>query len=249
MSVQKRMHIIVDHREHKLKELLDMRKDKITYESKQLDVADVVVSSDVAIERKEGFDFISSITDNRLFDQLERLKSVYPNPILILEGLNQEVFENTGLRKASIYGVLAKISYQMGIAIIPTLNIEDTVIAIERIAFREQIKNNSSVLSRKAPKEMTKKERRAYIIEGLIDIGPKKAQKLIEIFKTPYEVFRAIKNTKILYTKTGRPKGIEGPLNQIPGFGWKFVLKNKEILFGKKSIKSPQLDLLKSFNN
>ena len=95
MNQTEQIHIIIDHRENKLKALLDKKKDKITYESKQLDIADIVISSEVAIERKEGFDFVSSIMDNRLFEQLLRLKDTYTYPILILEGLNDKVFENT----------------------------------------------------------------------------------------------------------------------------------------------------------
>ena len=238
-SQKKLLNLIIDHRETKLKELFDKKKEFIEYESKQLDIADIVVSKDVAIERKEGFDFISSIIDNRLFEQLLRLKETYPNPILILEGLNDEVFENTGMRLSSIYGALSFISYKLAIAIIPTRNLEDTAIVIERIAYREQVKDDMPLLSRRAPKEMTVEDRRAFIIEGFVDIGPKKAKLLIKKFKTPFGVIKAIKNTEILYTKTGKPKGIEGPLKEINGIGWKFVKKNKEILFGKLE-KSPQ---------
>ncbi|MFW9827656.1 MAG: ERCC4 domain-containing protein [Candidatus Thorarchaeota archaeon] len=239
MTQNKILHIIIDNREQKLKTILDKKKDTITYESKQLDIADVVISNEVAIERKEGFDFISSIMDNRLFEQLLRLKDTYEYPILILEGLNDEVFDNTGMNVSSIYGALAFISYKMGISVIPTRNLEDTAIAIERIAYREQIKDSSPIFSRKAPKQMSKDERRSFIIEGLVDIGPKKAKALIEKFKTPYQVFKAIKRTEILYTKTGNPKGIRGPLDNLTGFGWKFVKKNQKLLFGKRK-KSPQ---------
>ena len=239
MSKNKLIHVIIDHRENKLKSILDKKKDTITYESQQLDIADIVISSDVAIERKEGFDFVSSIMDNRLFEQLLRLKDTYKYPILILEGLNDKVFENTGMKISSIYGALSYISYKLGISVIPTRNLEDTAIVIERIAYREQIKDNMPLLSRKAPKEMAKKERRSFIIEGLVDIGPKKAKTLIERYKTPYDVFKAIKHTEIIYTKTGNPKGVQGPLEEITGFGWKFVEKNQKILFGKKK-KSPQ---------
>lgn len=239
MKQIEQVHIIIDHRENKLKALLDKRKDKITYESKQLDIADIVISSEVAIERKEGFDFVSSIMDNRLFEQLIRLRDTYPYPILILEGLNDKVFENTGMKISSIYGALSYISYKLGISVIPTRNLEDTVIVIERIAYREQIKDSMPLLSRKAPKEMSKKDRRSFIIEGLVDIGPKKARALIDKYKNPYQVFKAIKNTEIIYTRTGNPKGIQGPLEELTGFGWKFVEKNKKLLFGKKK-KSPQ---------
>ena len=239
MSEDKTLHIIIDHRENKLKTILDKKKDKITYESTQLDIADVVISDEVAIERKEGFDFVSSIMDNRLFEQLLRLKDTYEYPILILEGLNDDVFENTGMKISSIYGALSYISYKLGISVIPTRNLEDTAIVIERIAYREQKKGDIPLLARKAPKELSKKERRSFIIEGLVDIGPKKAKALIDKYKTPYKVFKAIKRTEILYTKSGRVKGIEGPLEDLTGFGPKFVEKNQRILFGKKK-RSPQ---------
>lgn len=238
MTQNKLLHVIIDNREQKLKALLDKKKDIITYESKQLDIADIVISSEVAIERKEGFDFVSSIMDNRLFEQLLRLKDAYEYPVLILEGLKDEVFENTGMKISSIYGALSFISYKLGISVIPTRNLEDTAIVIERIAYREQVKDSMPIFARKAPKQMSKKDRRSFIIEGLVDIGAKKAKTLIEKFKTPYQVFKAIKRTEITYTRTGRIKGIKGPLENLTGFGPKFVEKNQKLLFSKK--KSPQ---------
>lgn len=239
MTQNKPLHVIIDNREQKLMALLDKKKDVITYESKQLDIGDVIITSEVAIERKEGFDFVASIMDNRLFEQLLRLKDTYQYPILLLEGLNNEVFENTGMKISSIYGALSFISYKLGISVIPTRNLEDTAIVVERIAYREQVKDAMPIFSRKAPKAMSKKERRSFIIEGLADIGSKKASTLIARFKTPYEVFKAIKHTEITYTRTGRVKGIIGPLENLTGFGPIFVEKNQKILFGKKR-KSPQ---------
>jgi len=230
---KKLLHIIVDNRERKLKALLDKKKDIITYDSEQLDIADIIISEEVAIERKEGFDFVSSIMDNRLFEQLIRLKDTYLMPILILEGLNDKVFKKVGMKISSIYGALAFISYKLGISVIPTRNLEETAITIERIAYREQVKNDMPLLSRKAPKGMTIEDRRIYIIEGLVNIGPKKAMLLIEKFRTPYNVVKAIKKTNITFTRTGNPKGIEGPLEGLTGFGWKFVQKNKEMLLSK----------------
>ncbi len=222
--------------------LLEEKHPNIKFETKQLDIADIVISEDIAIERKEGFDFVSSIMDNRLFEQCLRLKETYTTPILILEGLNDNVFENTGMKISSIYGALAYISYKLGISVIPTRNLEDTAIVIERIAYREQIKDGAFILSRKAPKSMSTEERRTFIVEGFVDIGPKKAKSLIDEYKTPYRVLKAIQQTEITFTRTGNPKGIKGPLSELSGFGWKFVEKNKEMLFGKR--KDPQKKLM-----
>ena len=125
------------------------------------------------------------------------------------------------------------ISYKLGISVIPTRHISDTAIAIERIAYREQVKDDSPIFSRRAPKGLSIEERRVYIIEGLLDTGPKKAQLLIENFKTPYHVLKAIRNTEVVFTKRGNSKGIQGPLEELSGFGWKFIQKNKSLLFGK----------------
>ncbi len=239
MSQSNALKIIIDNRERKLIKLIETKFPNIESEVQQLDIADIVISEDVAIERKEGFDFVSSIVDNRLFEQCLRLKETYTTPIIILEGLNDKVFENTGMKIASIYGALSKVAYKLGIAVIPTRNLDDTAIVIERIAYREQVKGGASVLSRRAPKSMSIEERRTFIVEGFVDIGPKKAKSLIEKYETPYHVFKAIKHTEVTYTRTGNPKGIEGPLKELSGFSWKFVEKNKEMLFGKKKEKGP----------
>lgn len=233
MNSDTKLHIIIDHRERKLFKNLDKKSDKIRCETRNLEVADIVISEDVAIERKTGSDFISSIIDGRLFEQLLLLIDTYPNPILILEGFDYLALEDTGMNLSSIYGALAYIAYKLGVAVIPTRNINDTIIVIERIAYREQVEDIKPVLSRRAPKGMSVEERRVFIVEGLLDTGPKKAKMLIEEFKTPYDVLYAIKNTNIIYTKTGTPKGIEGPISKLPGFGWKFIEKNKELLFNQ----------------
>jgi len=239
MKEKRILKAIIDDREKKLMKVFDNKKGDarvLEYETKRLSIADIVVSERVGIERKEGFDFIASISDNRLFEQLLRLKEAYPEgTILILEGLNDDVFENTGMKITSIYGALSFISYKLGISVIPTRNIEDTAIVIERIAFREQVKDDIPLLSRVAPKGMDINERRYFIVEGLVDIGPKKAKLLVDTYQTPYNVFRAIRSTKVTYTRTGNPKGIEGPLQELKGFGWKFIKKNKEILLGMRN--------------
>ena len=163
MSQTNTLKIIIDTRERKLMKLLEKEFPNIEFEVKQLDIADIVISEEVAIERKEGFDFVASIMDNRLFEQCLRLKETYSTPILVLEGLNDNVFENTGMKIASIYGALSYIAYKLGIIVIPTRNLNDTAIVIERIAYREQVKDGSAILSRRAPKSMSLEERRSFI--------------------------------------------------------------------------------------
>jgi Fanconi anemia group M protein len=247
MSKGEKLYVILDNREQKLIEIIEENHKSIEYKIQQLDVGDIIASKDAAIERKEGSDFVSSIMDNRLFEQLLRLKETYPKPILVLEGLNDDIFKRTGMNIKSIYGALAFIAYKLQIAVIPSRNIEDTAIIVERVAYREQIKDEMPVLSRSAPKNMDDFGRRCFILEGLLDVGPRKAEQLIEKFETPFRVFEAIKFTKIEYTRTGNPKGIKGPLDSLKGFGWKFLEKNKSLVLGddkniQENSNDPSLD-------
>ncbi|MHA1521948.1 MAG: ERCC4 domain-containing protein, partial [Promethearchaeota archaeon] len=50
-----------------------------------LEYGDYIISPRCAIERKRGDDFVSSIFDQRLFLQLQKLREAYLYPILILE--------------------------------------------------------------------------------------------------------------------------------------------------------------------
>ncbi|MHA1270810.1 MAG: ERCC4 domain-containing protein [Candidatus Helarchaeota archaeon] len=220
--------IIVDNREPlKIREL--MISEDIDIEVKRLDIGDYILSGDLAVERKTGYDFISAIIDNRLFEQLIRLKDTFNNPILILENING-IFENQGMRLSSIYGVMGYIASRLNIPIIPTRNENDTVILLKRLAFREQVKDDSPILARKAPKNMSLNDRCQYLIEGLFQTGPKRASLLLNKFNNPYNVFKTIIKTKLIYSKTGKIKGIEGPLKDIKGIGVKFVVENKKLL-------------------
>ncbi|TFG20871.1 MAG: hypothetical protein EU533_05835, partial [Promethearchaeota archaeon] len=64
MTTNKQLYIILDTRERKLMDIFDKKSETISYKVEQLDVADIIINDEVAIERKEGNDFISSIIDN-----------------------------------------------------------------------------------------------------------------------------------------------------------------------------------------
>ena len=49
-------------------------------------------------------------------------------------------------------------------------------------------------------------------------------------FKTPYKVLQAITESEITHTKSGKPKGISGRLEELKGFGHKFLKINKNLI-------------------
>ncbi|MBI2044157.1 hypothetical protein HYT24_02225 [Candidatus Pacearchaeota archaeon] len=182
--------IEVDYRERNSSVIIELASLGIDIDFKELKVADYLVS-DVAIERKTVFDFISSMKNKRLIRQLEELQQ-YPNKLLVVEGIDeQELYtdsdERIGMHPNAVRGFLLSILLKYKVPIIFTKDYRDTARFI-------------SVLSRKKAKEMplnvskrylNKKERMQFILEGFPGIGPKTARKLLKKFKNLRNIFNA----------------------------------------------------------
>lgn len=225
---QKTPRIVMDDREpEEIKQWLE--KEGVVVEKRRLDVGDFVISSDVVVERKSSTDLTTSIIDNRLFEQIIRLYDCASNPILILENFGS-IFEISTMNPASIFGALVYLAWRFSLPMLPSRDWRDTALILKRLAIRVQVKDEDPILARSIPKMMTLEERKAFILEGLVGVGPKTATKLIDQFNTPLNVFKAIQDSNVLYTKTGNPKGIEGPLEGIKGIGPKFLLENKKLV-------------------
>lgn len=232
------MKIMIDDREDKLIDILSKSAfNDLELQIERLDIGDIVLSDKIAIERKEGFDFVISLVDGRLEEQLIRLKRTYELPLLLIEGFDEFILENVKVKKSSIYGMLSKIALDLEIQIIPTASIEDTALLIKRMAIRlNKEKENIDFNPRIAPKRMNKREEQIFLIQGLLDIGISKAEFLLNTFRNPAEIFQAILNTEVIYTSTGNPKGISAIDEKFPsiaslkGFGPKFIDKNRSLL-------------------
>ncbi|MFX0207506.1 MAG: ERCC4 domain-containing protein [Candidatus Hodarchaeota archaeon] len=225
------LQIIVDHREP---EKLKRRLIKLGMEVKeqQLEIADYIISDQVACERKTGTDLITSIMDNRLFEQIDRLIETYQQPLLLLEDL-PSAFERTEWkkRKKHVYGALTYIFLRRQVPIIPTSQLSETAIALNRIASWVQEDHDDPIIARKSPKARSLSDNQLFFLQGLHNTGQKKAKILLNAFDgAPINVINAIINSKVIYTKTGNPKGIEGAFEQLEGFGPKYLLKNQELL-------------------
>ena len=228
---QKTPRIVMDDREpEEIKNWLE--NEGVAVDKQRLEVGDYVISSDVVVERKSSTDLTTSIIDNRLFEQVIRLYDCASSPILILENFNS-IFEITTMNPASIFGALVYLAWRFSLPMLPARDWRDTALILKRLAIRVQVKDEDPVLARSIPKAMTLEERKAFILEGLVGVGPKTAMKLIDQFQTPLNVFKAIQDSTVLYTKTGNPKGIEGPLEGIKGIGPKFLLENKKLVDGE----------------
>ncbi len=172
---QEKRKIIADYREKNSLVISELIKLGINTEIKNLKVADYLVKN-IAIERKTSSDFINSMINKRLFQQLEELKQ-YKNHFLIIEGnLEKTKFQN----KNALKGFLLSILLNFKVPIIFSKDEKETALYL-------------SILSRKKKKEVSiraskkfrnKKEQLQYILEGFPGIGPKTAKKLLNNYKT-----------------------------------------------------------------
>ncbi len=188
-SVKEKPKILVDYREKNSLVPANLIKLNLEIEFKELKVADYIVNN-IAIERKTVLDFLSSMKNRRLLNQLEELQQ-YENKLLIIEGLEQQELYNDenlgGIHPNSIRGFLLSITLKHKIPIIFSKNEKDTAMFISVLA-RKKEKEVSLNIKKKT---LSKKERLQFILESFPGIGPKAARKLLQEFKTIKEIINA----------------------------------------------------------
>ncbi len=162
--------------------------------------ADYIISDRIAIERKTVEDFVDSIVDKRLFDQLIELKKNYQKPILIVEGdgLYRRLSPN------AIRGALATVVVDFDIPIIFTKSPEETAEFIVSLARREQLAKGREVYPHYGKTKMTLKEQMEYVVSSISDIGPVIAKNLLEHFQTIENIAKADLNDLMKVPKVGR---------------------------------------------
>jgi Fanconi anemia group M protein len=181
--------VIIDERERSsgVVEELEVLKASIKYAT--LNVGDYVVSENVAIERKTTRDFSSSIMDGRLFNQAKSLKESYPQPLIIIEG--EDVYGDSNLHPNAVTGALISLAVDFYIPVLFSDSQKNTAQIILKIAEREQIKNRKAVRIREHKKPMDIKELQIYLLSGLPYIERTLAERLLNKFNNPINVFNA----------------------------------------------------------
>jgi len=180
---------------------------------KSITPADYVLSENCAVERKTLKDFLRSIYDGRLFEQVERLAKAYEKPILIVEGYMLQGLEDVENPKI-FWGALARVLAEWGVSVIFTPDERGTALFLYSLAEKLQKESERRVLAKRKPRVYTLREKQLLILQGLPNIGPERAAKLLERFGTLRRVFQAS----------------ERELLSVEGFGKKIVRQIREIL-------------------
>ncbi len=192
--------IYVDSREMKSEVVKRLYEMGVAVRVQNLDAGDYVLSERVAVERKTAEDFVNSVINRTLFDQLIRLKKFYLKPVLIIEG--NGIYGR--LSPNAVRGVLATIAVDFGIPIIQTANAEETAEMLVTIARREQEGKERAVIPHVGKTKMTLKEQQEYVVSAISDIGPVLARNLLEHFQTIERIATASEEELMKVPKIGR---------------------------------------------
>lgn len=143
-----------------------------------LKIGDYLLGNTI-IERKTVNDFISSMLNKRLIQQLKQMQK-YKQQILIIEGdtKNFEDFKTPNAIRGFILSILT--NYQ--IPIIFTQDYEDTANYLIILAKQQLKPKTEHSFHHRIPKTIP--EQKQYILEAFPNIGPVTAKKLLKKFKT-----------------------------------------------------------------
>ena len=201
--------IIIDYREKNSSVVKNLLKKNLRIKFENLPVGDFVIGP-VVIELKTIPDFVASIIDNRLIDQLSRLIKE-EKPILLIQG-EEDLYSVRKVKESSINGMLSSIAIDYGIPILWTKNPTETASLLEAIVNR--FKNRPTNYNLHPRKPIKTKELQEYVVSSLPGIGSMLAKRLLKRFKTIKGILEAdIKE-----------------LQEIEGIGKLKAVKIKEVL-------------------
>ena len=153
-----------------------------------LSVADYVLSDRVAIELKTVEDFVNSIIDGRLLQQLRDLRQ-YSAPLLIIQG-TEDIYSVRNIHPNAIRGMFGAITTGYRIPILWTKNARDTAALIAVLLKREQEEDRATPYEAKPQSD---RELQEHIVASLPGIGITLARPLLEHFGSVAAVFAAAK--------------------------------------------------------
>jgi len=179
--------IIVDTREKQSLISANLINKNANIKSEHLQIGDYLIE-DTIIERKTFSDFVGSMINKRLLEQLREIKK-YPKHFLILEGFYYN-YDEFNVHENAIRGMLLSIATDFQVPIIYTQDEEDTANFLILLAKKyERPKQEISIRPSKTHK--TSEEQKQFILEGFPGIGPVAAQHLLEQFPTLQTIFNA----------------------------------------------------------
>ena len=180
--------IVVDSRELSSTVPRELLEFGIVSKPKMLDIGDYLVSDRVCVERKTAEDFVGSMIDGRLMDQMKNLNT-YARPCLIIEG--EGLYSKRGVHPNAIRGALASIVLDFKVPTIFTRDERDTAAIIAAMIKREFLDERREIQIRSDKRLSTPSEQQESIVAGLPNVNIVLARRLLSEFGTVQKIFNA----------------------------------------------------------
>lgn len=176
----------------------------VTVEQRELSSGDFLIGNGTAIERKAATDFVISVMEGRLFEQLARCSIEHERTVVLIEG---DIYQTrSAISPEALDGALSYISLLSGASLMFSPSVARTPFIIHRMALHIQHGLGYSIPMRTAkPKPAVAAQ---YLLEGLPTVGPKAAQLLLDHFGSPRRVFSASR-ADLLGVKGIGPKTVD----------------------------------------
>jgi Fanconi anemia group M protein len=156
----------------------------IHIKTENLEKGDYVLSDQCAVERKTVSDFVYTLTRRYLFEQLFRLKDMYPKALVLLEGYLPVIYKFSHIQPAAVWGAMFNLA-KNGIAIVNTASQKETIEFLHVAARQEQIVEKRTPTVHAFKKIDTTAEAQVYFIASLPNVGREKATAILRFYQTP----------------------------------------------------------------
>lgn len=207
--------IIVDSREANTaaKIVKGLREHGVNVKIEALEKGDYILSDECAVERKTVQDFVYTLTRRYLFEQLFKLKEVYPKALILLEGYLPIIYKFSRIQPASVWGAMFNLA-KNGIAMINTTSYKETIDFLYIAARQEQIVEKRVPIVHPIKKVETVSDAQIFFLASLPNVGREKALAILKSYQTPLNALINVDN----WSKT------------VYGLGPKISSKVKEVL-------------------
>ena len=199
------LRIIADYREFQSGIPTMFLNRKVETKLENLSAGDYLVNDQILVERKTAEDFVQSIISNRLFYQCEKMKWNSYNHLLIIEGNPYTTKHN--ISREAIKGALLSISSAWQIPVIFSKDKNETFDLL--ISTGNQMLNSKIPNIRRGYKPKKPKNQQLYLLQGLPEIGPALAYRLLLHFGSLKKIMRATEKQLLKVDGIGKTKALK----------------------------------------
>jgi len=185
------LRIYVDYREKNSSVHEFLRRNGVKVFFENLETCDYLVSDRVCVERKTVHDFVKSLFDGRLFDQASRMVAKFEKPVIIVEGeisKIREVTEKISAIYGALVKLMVEINITI---LWTGSSEDTAIALYLLAKHEQEVLKRAKAVIPKKPRTVDIRSWQRFVLQSFPGIGPKSAEKLLEKFGSLDKVFSA----------------------------------------------------------